>query len=160
MTTPLDGPGGFATSTAPDPSSNSSADHVPHSDSVSRAVERFRASLDRFPVAAILADARADDQPIVYCNDAFVELTGYPREDILGRNCRFLQGPDTDKRAVRDLRESIDQGEAVGTDLVNYRRDGTTFINSLVIVPIRDSQGLALYMGVQSSGDMPIEIEL
>ena len=123
------------------------------------AVEQFRPSLDRFPVAAMLSDARADDQPIVYCNDAFVKLTGYPREEILGRNCRFLQGPDTDKRVVRDLREGIDQGEAVGTDLVNYRKDGTTFINSLVIVPIRDGEGLALYMGVQSSGDMPLEIE-
>ena len=155
MTTPLD----HATDPAPDLPSGSSAEHDPPTGSVSRAVAEFRPALDRFPVAAMLADARAEDQPIVYCNDAFVALTGYPRDEILGRNCRFLQGPDTDRRAVRDLREGIDQGEAVGTDLVNYRRDGTTFINSLVIVPIRDADGLALYMGVQSSGDMPLEIQ-
>ena len=70
------------------------------------AVEQFRPSLDRFPVAAMLSDARADDQPIVYCNDAFVKLTGYPREEILGRNCRFLQGGDTDPTSRKELREA------------------------------------------------------
>ena len=76
------------------------------------------------------------DQPLVYVNQAFVDLTGYPVEEILGRNCRFLQGPGTAREDVAVIRNAISNQDAVFSDLVNYRKDGTTFLNRLVLLPL------------------------
>jgi PAS domain S-box-containing protein len=72
-----------------------------------------------------IADAHEDDLPLVYANAAFEEITGYPIDEALGRNCRFLQGPNTDANAVRQLREGIENAEPVSVDIMNYRNDGT-----------------------------------
>ena len=92
--------------------------------------------LDSLGVATCLVDASQPGLPLTYVNPAFEELTGWSRADAVGRNCRFLQGPDTDPRAVAELRDAIAHGEACRVTLVNYRRDGEPFWNQLTITPV------------------------
>lgn len=99
----------------------------------------------------VISDARTVDHPIVYCNPAFVQITGYTAEEVIGRNCRFLQGPDTDPEAIEQLRQSIRTGEECHVVLKNYRKDGTPFWNDLTISPVRDASGtLTHFIGVQT----------
>lgn len=93
----------------------------------------------RMPI--VITDASQDDHPIVFANNAFVALSGYPRDEIIGRNCRFLQGPDTDRAEVRRVSEAIASGQHVETELLNYRKDGSTFWNALFISPVHDENG-------------------
>lgn len=86
----------------------------------------------------VITDPAQPDNPIVFCNVAFQELTGYAREEIIGRNCRFLQGPETDIEAVSRVREAVANGHDVDVDLLNYRKDGSTFWNALHMSPVRD----------------------
>jgi diguanylate cyclase (GGDEF)-like protein/PAS domain S-box-containing protein len=88
-----------------------------------------------------IADATVPDQPLLYVNPAFETLTGYPAHHVLGRNCRFLQGPDTDPAAVRALGDGIRSGTSVGCRLVNYRADGSPFWNEVRISAVRDPEG-------------------
>ena len=91
------------------------------------------------------------DQPLVYLNEGFCKLTGYERDEALGRNCRFLQGTETDPQAVRKIREAISGGQSCKVTLLNYRKDGTPFWNRLSISPIRSSSGTVThYVGIQS----------
>lgn len=101
----------------------------------------FRAT--RMPM--IITDPRQPDDPIVFVNRAFLDLTGYSREEVLGRNCRFLQGPETDPAAVDAIRSSIAAGESCEVEILNYRKDGSRFWNALVISPVRDEDGKLLY---------------
>lgn len=99
----------------------------------------------------VISDTRTVDHPIVYCNPAFVQITGYTAEEVIGRNCRFLQGPDTDPEAIEQLRQSIRTGEECHVVLKNYRKDGTPFWNDLTISPVRDVSGsLTHFIGVQT----------
>jgi PAS domain S-box-containing protein len=104
---------------------------------LSRAV--FAASVH----SVVIADARQPDLPIIYVNPAFERLSGYAAADIIGRNCRFLQGQDTDRnRAARlDIRQATAQGRSVTTILRNYRLDGTLLLNELTLSPVRDETG-------------------
>ncbi|GFH15601.1 putative LOV domain-containing protein, partial [Haematococcus lacustris] len=98
-----------------------------------------------------ISDATLPDCPLVYVNDAFCCITGYGREEVLGRNCRFLQGPDTSLEAVAQLRAAVAERRATTVELVNYRKQGLKFWNRLSITPVFDEQGvLVLYIGVQS----------
>jgi PAS domain S-box-containing protein len=97
-----------------------------------------------------VADVRVEDEPIVYANTGFTEMTGYTMGEVLGRNCRFMQGENTDQSTVDTLRHAIDAGEPASVDILNYRKDGTPFWNRLEIVPIRDEAGdLTHYLGLQ-----------
>ncbi|MFO6465989.1 PAS domain-containing protein [Jannaschia sp. KMU-145] len=110
----------------------------------------FRQAVEQTRMAICIADARAEDLPIVLCNQAFVEQTGYPRDEIIGRNCRFLQGEDTESGAVDLIREAIDRREVRVVEILNYRRDGTPFWNSLHIGPIYAADGtLTHFFGSQ-----------
>ncbi|MGZ3245692.1 MAG: PAS domain-containing protein [Croceibacterium sp.] len=91
-------------------------------------------------VAAIVTDPRLPDNPIVDCNDRFLELTGYSREEIIGRNCRFLVGTGTDPARRKTLRDAIEEQRPVIVELLNYRKDGRPFLNSVMIAPIFDSE--------------------
>ena len=113
---------------------------------------------DDLPLNAVLAsdlalsisDALREDDPLVWVNGAFTRLTGYPPEDILGRNCRFLQGADTDPIAVARIRTALDEQRAVATVIRNYRRDGTPFWNQVVISPVVDEAGrVTHHIGIQ-----------
>lgn len=99
----------------------------------------------------VISDARCFDNPIIYCNPAFLKITGYSQEEVIGRNCRFLQGHDTDPIAVEQIRQSIRTGQEVRVVLKNYRKDGTLFWNDLTISPVRDSSGkVTHFIGVQT----------
>lgn len=102
----------------------------------------FAAAVRATRMPMVITDPAQDDNPIVFCNVAFQELTGYTRGEIVGRNCRFLQGPDTDTTEVAKVRAAIEGGHDIGVDLLNYRKDGTTFWNALYMSPVRDKDGI------------------
>ncbi|ACQ78879.1 putative PAS/PAC sensor protein [Beutenbergia cavernae DSM 12333] len=101
-------------------------------------------------VSIVVTDAREDDEPIVWVNEAFTRTTGYARDAALGRNCRFLQGPATDPAAVARLGLAVRADEPVAAALLNYRPDGTPFWNDVSISPVRDDAGAVTHhVGVQ-----------
>jgi len=108
------------------------------------------AILDECVNGVTLADPDIDDSPIVYANKAFERLTGYSQEDIIGHNCRFLQGDDRDQPGRYIIAEAMKNHEAVEVTLRNYKKDGTLFHNRLKITPLFDrKQRVIYYLGVQ-----------
>jgi PAS domain S-box-containing protein len=108
------------------------------------------AGFSRARVAMVLTDPRAEDNPIVYVNQAFEQTTGYARSAVVGRNCRFLQGEGTRKEDVDRLRAAVAEARDVAVDILNYRADGRPFVNRLIIAPITDSDGQVIYfLGIQ-----------
>jgi PAS domain S-box-containing protein len=105
----------------------------------------FAAAVRATRMAMVITDPQQQDNPIVFCNEAFQSLTGYGRDEIIGRNCRFLQGPDTDKAGVTKVRQAIERGSDVDVDLLNYRKDGSTFWNALYLSPVRNDDGKIQY---------------
>lgn len=105
----------------------------------------FEQAMAQTRMAVCLSDPSQPDMPIVFANRAFRRLTGYDEEEILGRNCRFLQGPKTDKQAVGRVREAIANEDVIVVELLNYRKDGTPFWNALHLGPIYDSKGKLIY---------------
>ncbi|MET0965498.1 MAG: PAS domain-containing protein, partial [Nakamurella sp.] len=107
-----------------------------------------------------IADWAAPDRPLVYVNAAFVALTGYPADEILGRNCRFLQGVDTDPDQVLAIRGLLAAGKEVRAVLRNYRKDGTAFWNEMHLSGVRDDDGLIThYIGYQVDVSERVERE-
>ncbi|WFP50996.1 PAS domain-containing protein [Methylomonas sp. EFPC3] len=108
------------------------------------------AILDECVNGVTLADPDQEDAPIVYANKAFERLTGYGQDEIIGHNCRFLQGKDRDQEARFQIAEAMQRHEAVEVTLRNYRKDGSLFHNRLKIVPLFDrKQRVIYYLGVQ-----------
>jgi PAS domain S-box-containing protein len=105
----------------------------------------FFAAVEMTRMPMILSDPRQPDNPIVFANKAFLDLTGYEEAEVIGRNCRFLQGPRTDQEHVRELREAVANREAVSLEILNYKRDGTPFWNAVFIGPVFDRSGELLY---------------
>jgi PAS domain S-box-containing protein len=105
----------------------------------------FFAAVEMTRMPMIITDPRQPDNPIVFANGAFFDLTGYTDEDVLGRNCRLLQGPDTDRRTVDELRQAIAEERAIAVDILNYKKDGKPFWNALFLGPIFDRDGTLLY---------------
>lgn len=93
------------------------------------------------PVGITISDPNQEDNPLIYVNNAFVEMTGYPRAEALGRNCRYLQGEDTDPERAARIRAAIDSEEPIAITLRNYRKDGMEFWNHLQIAPVRNDEG-------------------
>lgn len=89
--------------------------------------------------AVLIADVRCADQPIVYVNAAFEKLTGYPRAEAVGKNCRYLQGAERLQSAIDTIRDAIALGESCEVRLRNYRKDGTMFWNGLRLAPLGPS---------------------
>lgn len=105
----------------------------------------FAAAIRATRMAMIITDARQADNPIIFANDAFLSLTGYARDEVIGRNCRFLQGAQTDQDVVARLRDAVRDRHDVAVDILNYRKDGTPFWNALYISPVRDAEGRVTY---------------
>lgn len=117
-------------------------------------LDKIRMSIHQSPIATIVTDNRVDDNPIVEVNRAFEILTGYRREEILGRNCRFLSGAGTDPEARASLRSAVAQGRSTVVELMNYRKDGTPFCNAVMLAPVLDIEGhVAMFIGSQMEVD-------
>jgi PAS domain S-box-containing protein len=98
-----------------------------------------------------ISDPNQPDDPLVYVNPAFERTTGYTAEEVLGRNCRFLQDEDRDQPAVGELRAAVHEGRHCSVVIRNYRKDGTLFWNELSIYPVRDEEGrVTNFVGVQN----------
>ncbi|MCB0462180.1 MAG: PAS domain S-box protein [Flavobacteriaceae bacterium] len=99
----------------------------------------------------VITDALKPDNPIIYCNPAFQKLTGYSKEEILHKNCRFLQKDDREQEAINKLKNAIEKGESCQVTLRNYKKDGTLFWNDLHITPIINNKGIITnYIGILS----------
>uniref|UniRef100_A0A6M2F7W3 LOV domain-containing protein n=1 Tax=Populus davidiana TaxID=266767 RepID=A0A6M2F7W3_9ROSI len=115
-------------------------------------------TLERIEKNFVITDPRLPDNPIIFASDSFLELTEYSREEILGRNCRFLQGPETDPATVRKIREAIDNQTDVTVQLINYTKSGKKFWNLFHLQPMRDQKGEVQYfIGVQLDGSEHVE---
>ncbi|QAY21850.1 PAS domain S-box protein (plasmid) [Halorubrum ezzemoulense] len=115
-----------------------------------RELELKERAMDEATVAIQIADATRDDNPLVYVNDGFEQVTGYASEETLGRNPRFLQGDDTDPEQRARLRKAIERDAPVSLDIQNYRKDGTQYWSHLSITPVTDDQGTVRnYIGIQ-----------
>ena len=112
----------------------------------------YRRAMDDADQGITIADAEADDLPIIYANEAFVRITGYPTEEVIGENCRFLQGPGTEEETVDEIRAALEAERPITTEILNYTRDGRPFWNELHITPIRDESGeVTHYIGLQQN---------
>ena len=113
-------------------------------------LERRTRVMDEAPIGITMSDPGREDSPLVYVNEQFTELTGYPAEEIVGQNCRLLQGEDTDPERIARMRDAIDTSDPVTVELRNYRKKGTEFWNRLTIAPITNEDGeVANFVGFQ-----------
>jgi len=102
------------------------------------------------PIGITIADPALPDCPLVFMNPAFTRITGYQPEEVLGRNCRFLQGRGTEKASIRALRTAVAAAKPITLELINHRKDGRRFYNELRMAPVVDDHGvLAAYIGIQ-----------
>lgn len=113
------------------------SDPVPFRKGEEASGDLFAAAFDASRVPMVVTDSRQPDDPIVACNDAFLALTGYARDEVMGRNCRFLQGEGTDPAAIARMREAIAAGLPAECEVLNYRKDGSAFWNAMVMSPVR-----------------------
>lgn len=110
----------------------------------------LKRGIEASPNGMLMVDARSPDMPVVYANPAFTEMTGYAHNEVIGRNCRFLQGPNASSEALRAIRQGLHHQTEVNVELINYRKDGTPFWNHLRISPVFDSDGLCThFIGTQ-----------
>lgn len=97
------------------------------------------------PIAALICDPRRPDTPIIECNAAFEALTGYSRDEVVGRNCRFLTGPATEPWLTESIRAAIGECRPILLEILNYKKGGVPFRNAVLIAPIFDETGTLLY---------------
>lgn len=101
--------------------------------------------IEASPTAAVISNPRLADNPIIACNEAFIQLTGYTRSEIIGHNCRFLTGRDSEPWLSEQLREGIRNLQPAMVEILNYKKDGTPFRNAVMVAPIFDSKGEVEY---------------
>jgi PAS domain S-box-containing protein len=114
--------------------------HLQHGQS-----DPFSAAIRATRMPMIVTDPHREDNPVIFANDAFLQMSGYTREEVNGVNCRFLQGPDTDPATVRKIGAALAKGDDVAVDILNYRKDGTSFWNALYISPVHNGEGEIQY---------------
>lgn len=105
----------------------------------------FAAAFKATRMPMIVTDPNQHDNPIIFCNSAFEKLTGYSSSEVVGRNCRFLQGPETSREAVARIRQAVEAGADIAIDILNYKKDGDSFWNALFLSPVRDEEGSIVY---------------
>jgi PAS domain S-box-containing protein len=111
------------------------------SSSVPRVSQDLKDALSSLQQTFVVSDATRPDIPIIYASGGFYTMTGYSAKEVIGRNCRFLQGPDTDMDEVAKIRDAVKAGRSFCGRLLNYRKDGAPFWNLLTVTPIRDDNG-------------------
>lgn len=120
-------------------------------DQIVRRNYQFATAITNLSVGVIITDPKLADNPIIFANAGFTKITGYTIDEAMGRNCRFLQGPDTNPQTLEQLRSAVREGRAFNDVLLNYRKDGTPFWNELRITPVFDGDGqLISFVGLQN----------
>jgi PAS domain S-box-containing protein len=102
-------------------------------------------AVERTPMPMVITDPRVENNPIVLANKAFLDLTGYSGDEVIGRNCRFLQGEGTSSESVDEIRRALSAERNLEIEILNYRKDGSAFWNQLGISPIHDDEGRLIY---------------
>lgn len=97
------------------------------------------------PIPSVISDPRLPDNPIVACNQAFCDLTGYPEDEVVGRNCRFLSGPATEPWLSEEIRRGVREHRPVLVEILNYKRSGQPFRNAVLVAPMYDENDELLY---------------
>lgn len=105
----------------------------------------FFAAVQTTRMPMIVTDPNLPDNPIVFANEAFIRMIGYSSEELIGENCRFLQGKDTDRQTIAAIRSAIAERREIATEVLNYRKDGASFWNALFISPVYDRDGNLVY---------------
>ncbi len=125
---------------------------------LSEALHLYQRASEAATAGITVSDCRLPDLPLVYANPAFLRLTGYTLAEVVGRNCRFLQGPDTAQPGLATLRAALRAGQDCAVLLRNHRKDGTPFWNELTMAPVRDEAGvLTHYIGIQTEVTARVE---
>jgi PAS domain S-box-containing protein len=112
---------------------------------IDRNTDPFVAVVHATRMPMVITNPRLPDNPVVFANDAFMRLTGYDRSEVIGRNCRFLQGPGTDPETVRAVHDAVEQVRPINIDIQNFRKDGTSFWNRLLMAPVFDADHRLAY---------------
>ena len=108
----------------------------------------------------VITDPTQKDNPVIYYNKAFQKLTGYSRDEIIGHNCRFLQGKDRDQQGIKNIRKAIKEGKSCRVQVRNYKKDGSMFWNEVSINPIRSIDGeITHFVGIQNDVTLRVEAE-
>jgi PAS domain S-box-containing protein len=111
----------------------------------------FEQAMDQASCGITIADANKPDKPLIYVNDEFLNMSGYTREDVIGKNCRFLQGAEKNTDARKKIRQALAKDKSVKVVLKNFKKDGTLFYNELFISPISsDKKEVTHYVGIQT----------
>lgn len=124
-----------------------------HDDLPDLIMDVLRATCDKMKIAVTVADPDCDDHPLIYANPAFLELTGYAADEVLGRNCRFLQGPGTNDADLEPLRARMSRSRYGSACMLNYRKDGSEFFNMLVLESVRIHRDKTILVGCQYKFD-------
>lgn len=104
-------------------------------------LELLKRSLDALPRGILITDCQQADDPIIYVNKYFLEMSGYDESEILGKNCRFMQGKETDTDSLKKLAIAMEKRESVTVKMINYRKNGEQFINEFTISPVKNKNG-------------------
>ena len=107
--------------------------------------QQFMTLVSASPIPSVISDPRLPDNPIIACNSAFCELTGYAPEEVVGRNCRFLSGPGTESWLSEEIRRGVREHKPVLVEILNYKRSGEPFRNAVLVAPIYDEHDDLLY---------------
>ena len=105
----------------------------------------FFAAVETTRMPMIVTDPHQPDNPIIFANRAFIRMTGYTADELIGRNCRFLQGPETDRETVAEVRDAVREHREFASEILNYRKDGSSFWNALFVSPVFNRSGDLVY---------------
>ncbi len=137
----------MSNSPSPEKPGGGPAPHLghPNADMGDRKNEIFFAAVETTRMPMIVTDPHAPDNPIVFANPAFIGMTGYSMEELIGRNCRLLQGPETDRDTVAEIRRAVEQRRETSVEILNYKKNGSAFWNALFVSPVFDTDGTLRY---------------